>query len=588
MKDGIIDFATATTGSLPRSARAGQPVIGLSVNVDGGTSRLHEAYIRSVAAAGGITVLIPATEDADTLREIVGRIDGLVLTGGSDIDGRYFGEQTLEGLTDVNPLRDTYDFLLLRLAADHQLPVLGICRGMQVINVAFGGGLCQDIPSQFPGEPLNHSILTDKEKPVHTVRIAQGSRLAAIFGCEEIGVNSRHHQAVQGIAPDFTVSAIAPDGVVEAIEGYPLRRILGVQWHPENMAADGADEGMQALFRFIVGEAALFARAKHIHARHLTVDSHCDTPMLFAENEVNIGRRDPVAKVDLVKMGEGGLDAVFVVAYLPQGPRQDFGIWYAPHHARELLEAMQAQIGSNADYVGQARTFAEADALKAGGKRVIFLAIENGYAIGSDLANLDRFRRMGVTYMTLCHNGANDLCDSCSGEPEHGGLSPLGREVVARMNRLGMAIDLSHAADTTVRDVLEASAAPVIASHSSARALCDHPRNLTDDHIRAIAAKGGVVQVCLYGGFLARGREATLLDAVDHIDHIIKVGGIACAGIGSDFDGGGGIPGCQTANELINITVELLCRGYTEEQIAAIWGGNLRRTIDRIQSLATE
>ncbi len=580
MSDKIVDFSTATSGFTFQSKRDGNPVIGLSVNIDGQTSRLHKAYIQSILDAGGIPLLIPATDDTDVLREIVERVDGLLLTGGSDIDGRYFNEPTLDGLTDVNQERDMYDFLLLKIASDHQLPILGICRGMQVINVAFGGGMWQDLPSQFPTPPLNHSILVNKEKAVHTVRIERDTVLHEIFGSDEIGVNSRHHQAVKEIAQGFKITATAPDGVVEAIEAYPNRRILGVQWHPENMASEGGDAGMKRLFAHLIAEANLFKQAKAFHQKHFSVDSHCDTPMLFAEHDVNIGVRNTVGQVDLVKMKEGMLDAAFVVAYIPQSHPAD----EAKRYAHDLLKSMQEQIKDNREHVGQACTFAEADTLKSQGRKTIFLGIENGHALENDIDNLDFFRKMGVTYLTLCHNGANDLCDSAAGEAKHSGLSKFGKQVVKRMNELGMVIDLSHAAESTFYDVLKESKVPVIASHSSARALCDHPRDLTDEQIRALATAGGVVQVCLYSGFLVKDRKATLMDAVDHIEHIIRVGGIECVGIGSDFDGGGGIEGCNGANELINITVELLRRGYTQDNLKAIWGDNLRRVVETVQN----
>jgi len=580
MSNNIIDFKTVTDGSTPFSKRRNNPLIGISVNIDTLTSRLHEAYIKSVLDAGGIPLLIPATDDMDVLREIVERVDGILLSGGSDIDGRYFGESTLEELTDVNHDRDTYDFLLLKIASDRQLPIFGICRGMQVINVAFGGGMWQDLPSQYPDKSINHSILNDKEKPSHKVRIEKGSVLSDIFGYEDINVNSRHHQAIKEIAPGFKVAATAPDGIVEAIEAFPGHRILGVQWHPENMASEGNDAGMKKFFRRLIEEALIFRRAKEIHKRNLIVDSHCDTPMLFAEHTIDIGRRDPVARVDIVKMYEGKSDVVFVVAYIPQRyPAEN-----AFDHAKDLLTEVQKQINANREYVGQARAFAEADTLKTEGRKSIFLGIENGHALGGNLNNLDFFHNMGVTYLTLCHNGANDLCDSAVGVPVHNGLSEFGLEVVKRMNHLGMVVDLSHASESTFYDVLKESSVPVIASHSSSRALCDHPRNITDDQIRALSSSGGVVQVCLYNDFLVKGRRATVIDAVDHIDHIINVGGINCVGIGTDFDGDGGIEGCDNASELINITVELLRRGYTEDQIAAIWGGNLRRVVETVQN----
>ena len=224
--------------------------------------------------------------------------------------------------------------------------------------------------------------------------------------------------------------------------------------------------------------------------------------------------------------------------------------------------------------------------LKNAGKKAIFLAIENGYAIGKDLGNLSMFKDMGITYITLCHNGSNDICDSAKGEPEHNGLSPFGREVVKEMNRLGIIIDISHTSAKTVQDVLELSTAPIIASHSSSRALCDHPRNLTDDQIKAIAAKGGVVQVCLYNWFLSKQPNPTILDAVAHINHIVQLVGIDHVGIGTDFDGDDTekLIGCRAANEVINLTIELLRQGYTAEELHKLWGDNLLRVLNTVQN----
>lgn len=580
----LIDFANATAGTFPRGEKHGAPLVGISANVDGETSRLHRDYMQAVLDAGGVPVIVPATDDMGALREIVERLDALVLSGGADIAGEYFGEPTLDGLTEVDPFRDRYELLLLRLATDRQLPIFGICRGMQLLNVAFGGTLWQDIPSQYTGTPLPHSvIIPEKERPAHTVSLVPGTRIASALGTRETGVNSRHHQGVRDLAPGFRVAATAPDGIIEAIEAFPVRRIWGVQWHPENMAVAG-DGGMRGLFRLLIEEATLFRRAKSIHEGTLAVDSHCDTPMIFAEHDMDFGRRDNICRTSLPKMAEGRMSGEFVAAYLPQGPLDAQSEAAAVEKAVGLLDAMWRQVEANAAYAGIARTFAEADELKRQGRKAIFLAVENGYAIGRDLSNLSRLHERGVVYMTLCHNGANALCDSASGEAMHGGLSELGREAVREMNRLGMVIDLSHAAESTFHDVLRESRVPVIASHSSARALTDHPRNLTDDQLRALAAAGGVAQVCLYTYFLCKDHEATLQDAADHIDHVVRVAGIDAVGIGSDFDGGGGIAGCDASNELINLTVELLRRGYTDGDMGKILGGNLRRAVDAVQS----
>ena len=382
----------------------------------------------------------------------------------------------------------------------------------------------------------------------------------------------------------FAVNAVAPDGVIEGMEAVDGRSIMGVQWHPESFIMNG-DRCMMPLFRWLVDEAVLYRRARELHSKVITVDSHCDTPMLFGQG-YGLEERSDVALVDLHKMHEGALDVSTMVAYIPQGARDDASLAKAREMAMDLLQGIADRVGANARYVALCDNPHELPRLKRDGKKVIMRGIENGYAIGKDLSMVEQFRRMGIVYMTLCHNGDNDICDSARGNGEHGGLSAFGKDVVKEMNRVGMVVDLSHAAESTFYDVLECSVQPVVCSHSSCRALCDHPRNLTDEQMRAIAAKDGVVQVTMYSGFLRQVGKATLADFIAHLQHAIAVAGIDHVGIGTDFDGDGTVIGCADASQLRNITRELLRLGYSEPDIEKIWGGNWLRVMTQVQAAA--
>lgn len=559
------------------------PRIGISANRKDGLSCIADTYVQAVLKAGGAPVLIPVITDLDALTAVVESLDGLVMSGGGDINPLYWEEEPIPRLQDGDTVRDAYDFMLLRLATNRQLPVMGICRGHQVLNVAFGGSLFQDIYSQSNEARIKHSQSMPREQVSHSVRVTDiPSGLRRVAGeSDRLWVNSFHHQAVREIASGFVETATAPDGLNEGIE-HPERLRFGVQWHPEALAADG-DEQMLALFRRQVEAARLFARAKSFHSQHVTLDSHTDTPMIFP-GSFDIGKKEG-GKVNLPLMEEGRLDAVFMVAYIPQGKRDEESLRAATAYAVERLEQVRKQELLHPNRMGIASAPADLFRLKKAGKKAVFLGIENGYALGKDLDNIDRFKEMGVSYITLCHNGDNDICDSARGNGEWNGLSPFGKEVVRRMNERGVMVDVSHAAESTFYDVLETSCYPVIASHSSARALCNHPRNLTDDQLKALAACGGVVQVCLYKGFINEEAEkASLSDAVRHIDHIAGLIGIDHVGIGSDFDGDGELIGCRASNELINITIRLLEKGYSEEDIAKIWGGNLLRVMEKVQN----
>lgn len=565
---------------IPPRGNEQPPLIGISANRKEGTSCVADTYVESVLAAGGAPVLIPVQTDLDTLSSIVSRLDGLLMSGGSDINPLYVEEEPVPLLQDVDTFRDEFDLMLIRLAANRQLPIMGICRGHQLINIAFGGSIYQDIYSQTGQPLLKHSQKMPRNQVSHTVRFTD-HQLKDLFHADTTEVNSFHHQAVHQIAPEFIETAQAPDGINEAIR-HSEKEIFSVQWHPEALATDSTDS-MSVLFKQLVETARCFRKAKQLHQRIITLDSHTDTPMIFP-GEFNIGQKEG-GKVNLPFMEEGLIDATFMVAYIPQGKRDEESLQQATDYALERLGQVIRQATLHPERMGIATNECEILQLKKEGKKAILLGVENGYAIGKKLDNIQRFKEMGVQYITLCHNGDNDLCDSARGNNEWNGLSPFGKEVVKEMNRLGVMIDLSHASEKTFYDVLEESSQPVIASHSSCRALCDHPRNLTDDQLRAIASKGGVVQVCLYKGFInTEAEKASLTDAVNHICHIIEVAGIDHVGIGSDFDGDGELIGCRATNELINLTVRLLQKGFSEQDIQKIWGGNLLRVLTAVQS----
>jgi microsomal dipeptidase-like Zn-dependent dipeptidase/gamma-glutamyl-gamma-aminobutyrate hydrolase PuuD len=550
-----------------------RPLIGISSNKKDGTSCIADSYFQSVVLAGGAPVLVPVTTDIKSLEAVVKSLDGLILSGGGDIDPFFLGEEEIPELDGVDRYRDEYDLTLLRIAFNHQLPVFGICRGHQLINVAFGGTLYQDIHTRFSKDALSHSQKEPREQASHKVRLVNmDSILKRVFSnTDEVNVNSLHHQAVKDIASGFVETAVATDDLNEGIEHveYP---VWSVQWHPEAMAAPG-DETMLRLFEYHVRQCSVFSKAKTLHRKILTVDSHTDTPMIF--ESFDLGKKEG-GKVNLPLMEEGLLDAAFMVAYIPQGERDEQSLQKAYDYAVERLGRVIEQSRIHSRRMGIARNVDDLKSLKAENRKAIFLGIENGYAIGKDILRLGNFKNMGVSYITLCHNGDNDICDSAKGNAEWGGLSPFGIDVVREMNRLGMMIDVSHAAESAFYDVLKYSSKPVIASHSSVRALCDHPRNLYDDQIRALAANGGVVQICLYKGFINEDAEkASVSDAIRHICHVVDLAGIDYVGIGSDFDGDGGLTGCRAANELLQITMRLIAEGFNDEDIAKIWGGNL-------------
>ncbi|MFP4471980.1 MAG: dipeptidase, partial [Bacteroidales bacterium] len=253
-------------------------------------------------------------------------------------------------------------------------------------------------------------------------------------------------------------------------------------------------------------EQKLTDRALEIHQKVFTVDSHTDTPLWFARQDFDLSRRhdphDHGSRVDFPRMKEGGLDGVFFAVFLGQRQRNDSANRQAFERAEMIFDSVYATVERHPELAAIARSPEEAFKLEKQGKRAVFIGIENGYAIGKDLSLIEHFYNRGARYITLCHSANNDICDSSTDTTEHNGLSNFGEDVVREMNRLGMMIDVSHISDSSFYDVLALSTSPVIASHSSARAVCDSPRNLTDDMLEKLAGNGGVAQVCILSDYV--------------------------------------------------------------------------------------
>ncbi|CCX69922.1 peptidase C26 / membrane dipeptidase family M10 multi-domain protein [Prevotella sp. CAG:255] len=576
-----------------------QPVIGLTGNFADGDARLCEQYYMSVVRAGGTPVIIPPVADKDVIINTLDKIDGLVLTGGGDINPLWAGEEPSPRLHGINHMRDKAELLTVRLAYNRQIPMLGICRGIQTLVTALDGEVDQDIAESFAAAHgagraaaaaghslIKHSQDADRSEPTHTVRISRESVLYSLYKTETLAVNSIHHQAVRASGRRFSVSAKAPDGVIEAIESSEFKPFIGVQWHPEWLGESG-----QVLFRWLVDRARDFYTAKDLHRRMLTLDTHCDTPMFFPQG-IHFDQRDPRILVDMHKMAEGHQDAVIMAAYLPQpklgetfSSKVAFKVDGPLQYADLIFDKIEEIVNANNRYLSIARTPSDLYEDKRKGRRSIMLGIENGLALNHDISNVRYFARRGVVYITLCHNGDNDICDSARGCNTHGGVSRFGEQVIKEMNRCGIMVDLSHAGEKSFYDALSISSKPIVCSHSNCKALCDVPRNLTDDQLRALAKHGGVAHITLYHGFLRNdSQEATVMDAIAHLEHAISVMGIEHVGLGTDFDGDGGIRGLADSSELINFTLHLLRRRYSERDIARIWGGNWLRVMAQVQS----
>jgi membrane dipeptidase len=366
-------------------------------------------------------------------------------------------------------------------------------------------------------------------------------------------------------------------------------------------------------------------RARAMHGRIVTIDTHDDISFNFATAEVDPLNAD--RQVNLEKMRAGGLDVAFFIVFVGQTPRTPENYEKAKADAMTKFDAIHRMAEKMyPSLIELAYTPADVRRISGAGKLVAAIGIENGYVIGKDLTLIRKYYDLGARYMTLAHSQNNDICDSSTDPrgPEHNGLSAFGRDVVAELNRVGMMVDVSHVSKACMMQATALSTKPVVASHSSTRALADVPRNMDDEQLRAVARNGGVVQIVALGSYVkvdptekraaidtlrrsmgiiggGRGALASLTpeqraeyqrrlgeidtrwpgpnvaDFVNHIDHAVRIAGIDHVGISSDFDGGGGITGWRDASETMNVTAELIRRGYSEAQIRKLWGENLLR-----------
>ena len=386
-------------------------------------------------------------------------------------------------------------------------------------------------------------------------------------------------------------------------------------------------------FSFLFPKNFSLSDAKRVHNSITTIDTHCDTPMKFVNNgfDISVSHEAPESRVDIPRMEEGGLDAIFFAIFTSQKARNNETYKETYDLANQMIDSTIVSLEHNKSTTGLATSVKDLQKLEAENKRAIFLGMENGFPIAKDINRVKEFYDKGVRYLTLCHTSNNDICDS-STDPkgaEHHGVSKFGKEVIKEMNKLGMIIDVSHISDTAFYDVMKYSKAPVVASHSSVRSVCDHPRNMSDDMIKLLAKNDGVIQICILGDYIKspdttsihytmmqelkkkynnwqykndeERKQAwaewdeinqnyppvlpTIADAVDHIDYVVNLVGVDHVGIGSDFDGGGGLADCTNVADFPKITLELLRRGYSENDIAKIWGGNFLRVFKAVEKL---
>lgn len=487
-----------------------------------------------------------------------------------------------------------------------------------ILALAPAASIAQTIPAKVVSL-FNNADAEISEYYSYSGPMARGGRLGlsvlpriAVPDCEEAGhlkeMISRSggdpvDMPAKGCsAMDLRLSALwwdgaaMPDGWVSEDNDYSILVFKTIAtWNVPFIGESGLsrliDNGLRRLpgriesFEELVRKARTYRKAVELMEGSFTIDTHCDLPEDYDKGR-SVGTRT-LSQTGVPKMDEGRLDTQVLISFLWQGPLDEASLRQAVAKNLAQIAEIKDDVAKYPHLCGIATTPEEAHALKAEGKKAFLIGLENGYGIGNDLGNIKRMRDLGIIYITLCHFSDNSICNTSShrGSDPAKGLTEFGKEVVREMNRQGLMIDLSHPSAQTFWDCVRLSEAPIICSHSGAKAIYGHDRGLDDRQLKALAENGGVIQVYTVADFL-RPSGATIDDFMAHFNHCVEVAGAEHVGIGSDFDGGGGVIGCNGVNDLVNVTVKMLEHGYTPDQIKGFWGGNFMRVMENVQSIA--
>lgn len=429
-------------------------------------------------------------------------------------------------------------------------------------------GYIKDMVSMAGGEPVDIEDITGMVSPAVNLRVEAARWDGVAMPDDWVRLGDEYSVLVYKTVTDRNLPYMGTSSLTGIID-------RGLKRMPCDVTS----------FEGLVRKAALYRKASDLMDGILSTDSHCDLPDEYSKGW-SVGKRN-VSQCSIPKMDEGHLDAQVLISFLWQGPVNDASSRKAVKKNVERIGKIREDIAKYPDLCGLARTPDEAEALWKQGKKAFFIALENGYGIGNDLGNIKKMKDLGIVYITLCHFNDNAICNTSSkkGSDPAKGLTEYGRKVVEEMNRQGIMIDLSHPSAGTFWDCIELSKAPVICSHSGAKAINGHDRGLDDRQLKALAENGGVIQIYTVPEYLCRA-DATINDMMAHFNHCVEVAGADHVGIGSDFDGGGGVWGCNGDNDLINVTMKMLEHGYTPEQIKGFWGGNFMRVMRQVQSIA--